>query len=51
MNYDNSKKLVPQPGQSPDFGACLAAFPALQFAKTTPQSPVYHGDTPCRGNY
>ena len=42
--YRELQKLVPEAGKSPDFEACLEAFPALEFAKTTPQSPVYHGE-------
>ncbi len=44
MHYEQLRALVPAPGQSPDFQACLAAFPALAFAKTTPQDPRYHGE-------
>lgn len=42
MNWNDIQALVPQPGNAPDFEACLAAFPALEHAKTTPQSPSYH---------
>jgi predicted kinase len=42
--YRELQKLLPEAGRSPDFEACLEAFPALEFAKTTPQSPVYHGE-------
>ncbi len=44
MNYEQLRALVPAPGQQPDFPACLAAFPALELAKTTPQDPRYHGE-------
>lgn len=44
MHYEHLRALVPAPGMSPDFQACLAAFPALEFAKTTPQDPRYHGE-------
>ncbi|MDC6179072.1 HD domain-containing protein [Ralstonia solanacearum] len=44
MHYEQLRALVPAPGKSPDFQACLAAFPALAFAKTTPQDPRYHGE-------
>lgn len=44
MNWADIQALVPPAGQSPDFQRCLEAFPALEFAKTTPQSPVYHGE-------
>ncbi|WP_412771137.1 hypothetical protein [Ralstonia solanacearum] len=37
MHYEQLRALVPAPGKSPDFQACLAAFPALAFAKTTLQ--------------
>lgn len=46
MNMKNLRKLVPAPGVQPDYAACLAAFPALERAKTTPQEPQYHGSTP-----
>ena len=42
--------LVPQPGvdgemaRDVDFAACLAAFPQLEQAKTTPQDPIYHAE-------
>jgi hypothetical protein len=51
MNYEQMKTLVPAAGQAPDFQACLEAFPALEHAKTTPQSPVYHADAPFQSNY
>lgn len=44
MPFDNLRALAPAPGQSPDYAACLAAFPALELAKTTPQDPRYHGE-------
>ena len=44
MNWKNLQQLVPLAGQSPDFSACLAAFPQLELAKTTPQNPVYHAE-------
>ncbi len=44
MHYEQLRALVPAPGKSPDFQACLAAFPALAFAKTTPQDSRYHGE-------
>lgn len=44
MQYDTLRALVPAPGQAPDYPACLAAFPALELAKTTPQDPRYHGE-------
>ncbi|MBQ0917045.1 AAA family ATPase [Hydrogenophaga aromaticivorans] len=44
MNWNDLRGLVPTPGASPDFLACLAAFPQLELAKTTPQSPVYHAE-------
>ena len=46
MNWKTLQQLVPQAGQSPDFNACLAAFPQLELAKTTPQNPVYHASGP-----
>ena len=43
-NWKQIQSLVPQPGADPDFAACLAAFPQLEQAKTTPQDPVYHAE-------
>lgn len=45
MKWTDIQALVPASGQAPDFQACLAAFPALEFAKTTPQG-AYHPSTP-----
>lgn len=45
-NWKQIQSLVPQPGADPDFVACLAAFPQLEQAKTTPQDPVYHASSP-----
>lgn len=44
MQYEALRALTPAPGKAPDFNACLAAFPALELAKTTPQDPRYHGE-------
>jgi predicted kinase len=44
MNYEQLSALVPPRGQLPDFEDCLAAFPALEHAKTTPQEPKFHGE-------
>jgi predicted kinase len=44
MNWTTLQALVPLPSAQPDFKACLAAFPALELAKTTPQDPTYHGE-------
>ena len=41
MNWNDIRKLVPVNGAAPDFNACLEAFPALEFAKETPQGS-YH---------
>lgn len=41
MNWKDLQRLVPLVGASPDFQACLDAFPALEFAKTTPQG-IHH---------
>lgn len=41
MNWDDIRQLVPLNGKTPDFEACLDAFPALEFAKDTPQGS-YH---------
>lgn len=38
------ESLTPADGQDPDFQDCLAAFPALELAKTTPQDPRYHAE-------
>ncbi|WP_414142991.1 hypothetical protein [Burkholderia cepacia] len=50
MKYEQLQALVPAAGRQPDYRACVAAFPALERAKTTPQEPAYHADAPCRGN-
>lgn len=44
MNMKQLQKLVPAPGAQPDYAACLAAFPVLERAKTTPQDPIHHGE-------
>ena len=44
MQYAQLQALTPAPGHTPDYDACLAAFPALELAKTTPQDPRYHGE-------
>ncbi|WP_312440147.1 AAA family ATPase [Janthinobacterium sp.] len=44
MNWDTLRQLAPLPGRQPDFAACLAAFPQLELAKSTPQHPVYHAE-------
>ena len=44
MNWNTLRQLAPLPGRQPDFAACLAAFPQLELAKTTPQHPVYHAE-------
>lgn len=41
MNWNQIKALVPGPGKAPDFKDCLAAFPALEFAKETPQGSFH----------
>ena len=41
MDTKTIQNLVPVAGATPDFQACLAAFPALEHAKTTPQG-AYH---------
>ena len=43
MKYEQLQALVPAPGRQPDYHACLAAFPALEHAKTTPQG-AHHGE-------
>jgi predicted kinase len=44
MDWTQLQALTPAPGQSPDYEACLAAFPPLELAKQTPQDPRYHGE-------
>lgn len=44
INWKSIQGLVPEAGKRPDFQACLAAFPALEFAKLAKQNPVYHGE-------
>jgi len=46
MNWKDIQGLVPAQGISPDFEACLQAFPQLERAKTTPQQFEYHHSTP-----
>jgi predicted kinase len=41
MKWNDIRKLVPVNGAAPDFDTCLEAFPALEFAKQTPQGS-YH---------
>lgn len=50
MNYEQLQALVPAPGRQPDYRACLAAFPALEQAKTTPQEPAQHANAPLPSN-
>lgn len=44
MNHKQLQGLVPAPGAQPDYAACLAAFPVLERAKSTPQDPRHHGE-------
>lgn len=44
MMWKEIQALVPAAGRAPDFEACLAAFPQLELAKTTPQSSIYHAE-------
>lgn len=44
MQWSDITALVPLPGAQPDYATWLEVFPALELAKTTPQSPVYHGE-------
>jgi len=41
-NWKQLQGLVPAVGKEPDFADCLAAFPQLELAKTTPQDATYH---------
>ncbi|WP_370682077.1 AAA family ATPase [Comamonas sp. GB3 AK4-5] len=47
-NWKQIQALVPQPEAAGwgavDFAACLATFPLLEQAKTTPQDPIYHAE-------
>lgn len=42
MNWKDIQGLVPAPGRSPDFEACLEAFPQLELAKATAQEFEFH---------
>lgn len=42
MSWRDVLSLVPLPGGEIDFSQCLVAFPQLERARTTPQSPVHH---------
>lgn len=42
MNWMDIQGLVPGPGLSPDYAACLQAFPQLRRAIDTPQSAPHH---------
>jgi predicted kinase len=42
--YPHLQSLVPAPGQSADWPALLAAYPALRALAATPQDPVYHAE-------
>lgn len=44
MKWDQIKSLAPLPGCNFDAVDCLAAFPELEWAKLTPQNPVYHAE-------
>ena len=44
MKWIDLQTLVPGKNAAPDFEACLHAFPVLEKAKLTPQSPVYHAE-------
>ncbi|MFX1678536.1 AAA family ATPase [Mitsuaria sp. CC2] len=44
MHWKDIQALVPEGGRSADFAACLAAFPVLELAKTTPQDLRYHAE-------
>ncbi|UKD09951.1 MULTISPECIES: AAA family ATPase [Burkholderia] len=45
MNWNDIRQLVPLNGKAPDFEACLEAFPALEFAKDTPQGSYHREGT------
>lgn len=42
MNWKEIQGLVPEPGRSPDFEACLEVFPQLRLAVKTDQSAPHH---------
>ena len=42
--WTDIQALCPINGKTPDYQACLDAFPALEYAKLTPQDPRYHGE-------
>lgn len=44
MDWTHLKALACKAGASPDFAACLEAFPVLELAKATPQDPRYHAE-------
>lgn len=44
MTWKDVRALVPALGQSPDYAACLEAFPVLALAKATPQDPRHHAE-------
>lgn len=44
MKWSDIKALVPLPGAQPNYAGWLAAFPALEFAKTTKQSKIWHAE-------
>ncbi|OZI42069.1 metal-dependent phosphohydrolase [Bordetella genomosp. 5] len=44
MNWNQLSRLVPEARQAFDAAQCLAAFPVLEQARTTPQEPAYHGE-------
>jgi len=41
MDWKNTRGLVPSQGATPDYQNCLAAFPALELAKQTPQGSFH----------
>lgn len=44
MDMPELERLVPFPGMTPDFSACLVLIPALELLATTPQDPFYHAE-------
>ncbi|MFL9998887.1 AAA family ATPase [Paraburkholderia sediminicola] len=44
MNYEDLKKLVPEPGHVPAPGLLLEAFPQLARLAQTPQDALYHAE-------
>lgn len=44
VNVETLVRLVPPPGDKPDYAACLQAIPQLELLADTPQDPHHHGE-------